>query len=145
MQQQLEADIIKALRSGERKEVGTLRMLKSALHNAEISKGATLDESEAVRVVRKEAKQRRESIDSYEAAGRADQAQVEQEELNIIERYLPQELDDDDLSQLVKTAIEEVDASSTGDIGKVMKSLQSKVEGRADGGRVAAEVRSQLS
>ena len=145
MLEQLEADISAALRSSDKRAATTLRMLKSALHNAEISKGETLTEAEVMRVVQKEAKQRKESIESYQAAGRDDRGQEEQLELEIIERYLPEAIDENELTLLVQAAIDEVGAESPADIGAVMKVLQPKIAGRADGGKVAAEVRAKLS
>ena len=145
MQQKLDSDIVEALRSGDRSAATTLRMLKSALHNAQISKGDSLEEAEEVQVVRKEAKQRRESIESYEAGGRQEQAQAERHELEIIERYLPEELTEEELRQIVAEAISETGSTKPADIGSVMKIVQPKVAGRVDGGRVAGEVRSQLS
>lgn len=144
MQQQIDEDLKAALKAGDKREVTVLRALKSAFGNARIEKGEDLDEADYIKVLEKEAKQRRESIESYQNAGQAERAEGEQAELDIIERYLPQALTEAELDKLVADAITEVGATQPGEMGQVMKVLQPKVAGRAEGSTVANKVRQQL-
>lgn len=144
MYRQIDDDLKTALKNGDKTEVTVLRGLKSAFGNARIDKGGDLDEVDYIKVLEKEAKQRRESIESYTSAGQTERAKQEEKELEIIERYLPQALSDAELEELVLDAIAEVGATHTGDMGDVMKTLQPRIAGRADGGEVAEKVRRQL-
>lgn len=140
----IQEDIKSAMRSGDTGAVSTLRMLKGALENARIAHKGELSEEVAIATLRKEAKQRRESAEEYRKAGRDEQASKEETELTVIERYLPVELSDEDLEELVSEAITESGATSLQDMGAVMRVLQPKVAGRADGGRIAGAVRHKL-
>lgn len=140
----IQEDIKSAMRSGDSAAVSTLRMLKGALENARIEHKGELSEEAAIATLRKEAKQRRESAEEYRKAGRDEQASQEEVELTVIERYLPVELSDDELAVLVDEAVAESKATSMQDMGAVMRVLQPKVAGRADGGRVAGAVRHKL-
>ncbi|MEX0748423.1 MAG: GatB/YqeY domain-containing protein [Candidatus Saccharimonadales bacterium] len=144
MLERLDADIKKALLSGDKSSATTLRSLKSALANARIAKGEDLDEADIMRVLQKEAKQRRESIDSFVAGGRMDQAEAERVELGIIEGYLPDAMPEAELDAVIAQAIADSDATSSTDMGQVMRIVQPQVAGRADGAEVAAKVRAQL-
>jgi len=128
--------------------LGVLRMLKSALKYASIAKSdaeAELSEAEAVQVIRKQAKQRQDSIESFEKGGRAELADKEKEELAILNAYLPQGMSPDELAKVVRETIAEVGATSKAQMGAIMKALQPKVGGRADGKMLSAEVQKQLS
>lgn len=144
MQEKIEQDLNSALKSGDSLKVSVLRLVRGSLTNARIEKGELSDEDVA-RVLQKEAKQRRDSITSYEDAGRQDLADKEKAELEIIEDYLPKQLEDQELESMVDEAIAETGATGVADMGKVMGNVNSKVAGQADGGRVAALVRSKLS
>lgn len=144
MYQKIDDDLKTALKSGDKTEVTVLRAIKNAFGNARIEKGEDLDEADYIKVLEKEAKQRRESIESYQSAGQTDRAEQEQAELAIIERYLPEALTEAELEELVADAIAEVGAVYMGDMGNVMSVLQPKVAGRADGSLVAEKVRQQL-
>ena len=129
-------------------KLGVLRLLKAALTNATIEKGGALGElsdADATQVIRKQIKQRQDSIESFEKGGRAELAAKEKEELSILQSYLPQQMSADELSKIVRAAIAEVGASSKAQMGTVMKTLQTKVAGRADGKTLSAEVQRQLS
>src|SRR6266540_434909 len=128
-------------------KLGVLRMLKAALTNAAIEKGAQgqLNDADATQVIRKQVKQRQDSIESFEKGGRAELAAKEKEELSILQSYLPQAMSIDEVSKIVRETIAEVGASSKAQMGAVMKALQSKVAGRADGKTLSAEVARQLS
>lgn len=145
MLERIEADIKTALQQQDAVTASVLRTLKSELHNAEIERGGELDETAVAAVLQKQAKQRRESIEEYARAGRDDKAEAEQQELAIIERYLPEPLDAAALEQFVRETIAEVGAESPADMGKVMKALQPKIAGRAEGSVVAQAVKDQLS
>jgi len=129
-------------------KLGVLRLLKAALTNATIEKGGAqgeLSDADATQVIRKQIKQREDSIESFEKGGRAELAAKEKEELSILQSYLPQQMSADELSKIVRAAIAEVGASSKAQMGTVMKTLQTKVAGRADGKTLSAEVQRQLS
>ena len=123
-------------------------MLKSALKYAVIAKSdaeADLSDAEAIQVIRKQAKQRHDSIESFEKGGRAELAEKEKEELAILNSYLPQAISADELAKVVRQTIAETGATSKGQMGIVMKALQAKVGGRADGKTLSTEVQKQLS
>ena len=129
-------------------KLGVLRKLKAALTNAIIEKGGAdskLTDAEAAQVIRKQVKQRQDSIESFEKGGRAELAAKEKEELSILQSYLPQAMSTDEISKVVQETITEVGASSKAQMGAVMKALQAKVAGRADGKTLSAEVQRQLS
>ncbi len=142
---QIDEDLNQALRGGEVDKVSTLRMLKSALHNQQIAVQHELSDDEVVKVLQKEAKQRKEAIESFENGGRAEMAAKEKQELTIIEAYLPARLSEAELAQLVDATIIEVGASGVADMGKVMGALTPKIAGRADGSAAAQMVKDRLS
>jgi hypothetical protein len=143
--EQIEKDVIEAMKAKDRVKVSTLRMLKSALGNYLIStKKDKADDAEILGLITKQAKQRRESIESFEKAGRKDLADKEKAELAILEGYLPKQLSDEELAAEVKKAIEISGAKGPADMGKLMKTLMPAIQGKADGKRVQATVKSIL-
>jgi uncharacterized protein YqeY len=145
LQERIDADLKDAMRAKEAGKLSVLRGLKSALKYAEIEKAdAGLDDSAAVQVIRKQVKQRQDSIESFEKGGRPELAAKEKEELEILNAYLPKGLSSEELSALVRDTIAEVGATSKAQMGAVMKALQAKVAGRADGKTLSAEVQKQL-
>jgi uncharacterized protein YqeY len=148
LQQRVDSDVTEAMRAKDATKLGVLRMLKSALKYAAIAKSdaeAELSDAEAVQVIRKQAKQRQDSIESFEKGGRAELADKEKEELAILNTYLPQGMSPDELAKVVRETIAELGVASKGQMGAVMKALQAKVAGRADGKTLSAEVARQLS
>jgi uncharacterized protein YqeY len=148
LQQRLDADVKEAMRAKDATKLGVLRMLKSALKYAAIAKSsaeAELSDAEAVQVIRKQAKQRQDSIDSFEKGGRAELADKEKEELAILNTYLPQGMSPDELAKVVRETIAELGATSKAQMGAVMKMLQAKTGGRADGKTLSSEVQKQLT
>ena len=148
LQQRVDSDLKEAMRAKDATKLGVLRMLKSALKYAAIAKSdaeAELSDAEAVQVIRKQAKQRQDSIESFEKGGRAELAEKEKEELAILNTYLPQGMSPDELTKVVRETIAELGATSKAQMGAVMKALQPKVAGRADGKTLSAEVARQLS
>jgi uncharacterized protein YqeY len=148
LQQHVDSDLKEAMRAKDATKLGVLRMLKSALKYAAIAKSgaeAELSDAEAVQVIRKQTKQRQDSIESFEKGGRAELAKKEKEELAILNTYLPQGMRPDELAKVVCETIAELGATSKAQMGAVMKALQAKVGGRADGKTLSTEVARQLS
>jgi uncharacterized protein YqeY len=148
LQQRLDSDLKEAMRAKDATKLGVLRMLKSALKYAAIAKSdaeAELSDAEAVQVIRKQAKQRQDSIESFEKGGRGELADKEKEELAILNTYLPQGMSPDELAKVVRETIAEIGATSKAQMGAVMKALQAKVGGRADGKTLSVEVARRLS
>ena len=146
--QRIDSDLKDAMRSKDANRLGVLRMLKSAIKYAAIEKSSAegeLDDAEASQVIRKQVKQRQDSIESFEKGGRAELAAKEKEELSILQSYLPQAMSADEVSKVVRETIEEVGANSKAQMGAVMKALQARVGGRADGKTLSVEVQKQLS
>jgi uncharacterized protein YqeY len=125
----------------------TLRMLLTAVRTEEVAgkQARSLDDADVVTVLTREAKMRREAAEAFDSGGRPDRAERERAEGDVIAEYLPAQLDDDELSGLVAAAIAETGASGQAAMGQVMKALTPRTAGRAEGGRVAAEVRRQLA
>jgi len=146
--ERIDADLKDAMRAKDAAKLGVLRMLKSALKYSAIDKAGAegqLDDAEASQVIRKQVKQRQDSIEQFEKGGRPELAAKEKEELAILNTYLPQGLEADELNALVRETIAEVGATSKAQMGAVMKALQAKVAGRADGKTLSQEVQRQLS
>jgi uncharacterized protein YqeY len=136
------------MRAKDATKLNVLRMLKSALKYAAIAKSdaeAELSDAEAVQVIRKQAKQRQDSIESFEKGGRAELAEKEKEELAILNTYLPQGMSPDELAKVVRETIAELGATSKAQMGAVMKALLTKTGGRADGKTLSSEVARQLN
>lgn len=138
-------ELKEALKARDEVKLSTLRMIKASLKNKEIEKMAALSDEEIVAALSTMAKQRRESIEQYSAAGRTDLASREEQELTIILSYLPKQLSKEELDEIIRTAIQESGAASANDIGKVMKIIAPKVKGSADGKAVNQRVRELLS
>ena len=146
--QRIDEDLKQAMRAKDATRLSVLRMLKAALTNATIEKGGAdskLTDVEAAQVIRKQVKQRQDSIESFEKGGRAELAAKEKEELSILQSYLPQGMSAGEISKIVGETIAEVGASSKAQMGAVMKAVQAKVAGRADGKTLSAEVQKQLA
>jgi uncharacterized protein YqeY len=148
LQQRVDSDLKDGMRAQDATKVSVLRMLKSALKYAAIEKSGTeaeLNDTEAVQVIRKQVKQRQDSIESFEKGGRAELVEKEKKELSILNEYLPQAMNADELGKIVRETIAEVGATSKAQMGAVMKAVQEKVAGRADGKTLSQEVQRQLS
>lgn len=147
LKEQLRADLTTAIKARDELSSSTLRMVLTAITNEEVAgkQARQLSDDDIVKVLSREAKKRREAYDAYTQAGRAELAAREQAELGVIETYLPQQLTDDEVSALVRETITETGAAGPQAMGQVMKALTPKVAGRADGAKVAAEVRRQLA
>ena len=145
--ERVDAELKEAMRAKDARKLGVLRMLKSALKYGAIAKSgaeAELNDAEAAQVIRKQAKQRQDSIESFEKGGRAELAEKEREELSILNAYLPQAMSADEVAKIVREAIADVGATSKAQMGAVMKALQARVAGRVDGKTLSTEVQKQL-
>ncbi len=148
LNQQIDADLKDAMRAKEADALMVLRSLKSAIKYAAIEKGgadAELDEVEAVAVIRKQIKQRQDSIEEYKKGGREELAEKESAEIVVLEKYLPAALAEEEVSAMIDEAVAEVGATSRKEMGAVMKVLQEKVAGRADNKMLSQEVMKRLS
>ena len=143
MRARIESDLKSALKAGEKRRVGTLRLLLSAFQNERIGAGRDLTDEEAEAVIRRAVKQRRESIDQYTKGGREDLARGEAEELALLEAYLPASLSDDEVEGEIRRIIAEKGFSTSRDVGLVMKDLMAAHRGRVDGKR-AQEIARRL-
>jgi uncharacterized protein YqeY len=145
LQERIDADLKDAMRAKDAGKLAVLRMLKSALKYAAIEKpDGVVDDAAATQVIRKQVKQRQDSIESFEKGGRPELAAKEKEELELLNTYLPKGLSGEELAALVRDAIAEVGATSKTQMGAVMKVVQAKAAGRADGKTVSTEVQRQL-
>lgn len=143
----LRSDLHDAMRAKDKVRAGTLRMTLTAITNAEVAgvEAKELSDDEVLNVIAKEAKKRKESSTAYVDAGRTELAAIEDAELEILEAYLPKQLDDAELERIVRAAVESSGATGMAQMGLVMKAAQSEIAGRADGGRVAAIVKQVLA
>jgi uncharacterized protein len=147
VKEQLRSDLTVAMKARDELTASTLRMVLTAITTEEVAgkQARELSDDEVVKVLAREGKKRRESIEAFTAAGREELAARERAEAAVIDRYLPAQLGDDELATLVAAAIAETGADGPKAMGQVMKVLTPRVAGRADGGKVAAEVRRQLA
>jgi len=143
--EELQADMKTAMRDGDALRRDTLRMVIAAAQNAAKEKREPLSDEEALVIITKEVKKRRESIEAYRGAGRDDLADQEQAEIDILSPYLPEQLSEDEVRALVVEAIAATDATSARDMGRVMGQLMPKVKGRADGKLVSSLVNQELA
>lgn len=140
----LTADMKAAMKARDKDRLQTIRMLISGVKNTLIDK-PELTEDDEVSYLSTEAKKRRQSIEAYVDAGREDLAETERQELKIIEEYLPQQLSDDEVGEIVKAAIAETGASAPSDLGRVMGKVMPQIKGRYDGAKVRPLVQNLLS
>lgn len=147
LKDQLQADLTTSMKARDELTTATLRMLLAAVGTEEVAGKAAreLSDDEVRKVVAREAKKRREAATAFEGAGRADRAERELAEEQVLTAYLPAQLSDDELAGLVRAAVESTGASSPRDMGTVMKAVVPAVAGRADGGRVSAAVKAALA
>ena len=145
IQKRIEKDFKIALKAGDEVSKRTLRMVMASIKLDEVEKGRPLSEDEIQAILQKEIKSLRETISDAEKAGRDDLIADTEPEILILEKYTPQPLSDDEIDEMAKEAIAEVEATSPQEMGKVMKVLMPRVKGRAEGSKVSAAVRKLLS
>lgn len=140
LKERISKDMVAAMKSRDAARTSTLRMMKAALANREIEKGGELDEAETTKTLQTLVKQRRDSAEQYEKAGRAELAEKERAEIAVIEEYLPQAASREEIETAVAEAIAETGASSMKEMGAVMKAAQARLVGRAADNRLVSEV-----
>jgi uncharacterized protein YqeY len=144
MQADIQNDLKKAMLASEKNVVMVLRGLLASIQNAEIEKKTQLTDDEVIRLLQKEVKKRVEAAEMYARGGSIDREQAELAEKRIIEAYLPEQLDQSDIENLVSSAIDELEATSLADMGKVIAQVRSKTGGQADGALIAKVTKEKL-
>ena len=146
LKEKLQADLTDAIKARDETKAGTIRMVLAAITTEEVSgkQARVLTDAEIITVLSREAKKRREAIDAYAAANRADLVAKEKSESDVISAYLPEQLSDSEIEKLVHDAISQTGAKGPSGMGQVMKFLQPKIAGKADGGKVSAIVKKAL-
>jgi uncharacterized protein YqeY len=139
----IQEDVKQAMRAHERERLAALRLLTAAIKQKEVDERIELGDEQVLAVLDKMAKQRRESLEQFQQAGRDDLAAKEQYELDLIQAYLPEPLSEEQLAELIQSTIAEVGATSIRDMGSVMNALRGQVQGRADMKAVSQAVRTQ--
>ena len=145
LKNRIQEDVKNALRSHDRERLGVLRLISAAIKQKEVDERIELNDEQVLTVLDKMVKQRRESIEQFEQAGREDLVAKERFELKLIQTYLPEPLGQDELFALIKSVINELGANSVRDMGPVMNALRGQVQGRADMKAVSQAVKAQLS
>lgn len=147
LKERLREDLTEAIRSRDEITSGTIRMVLSAITNEEVSGRAAreLTDAEVITVLSREAKKRREAAEAFDAGARPEKATLERAEGDVIAKYLPAQLSDVELAQMIKDAIAETGAAGPAGMGLVMKTLSPKIAGRADGATVSAAVKAALA
>jgi uncharacterized protein len=148
LQEKIDSDLKEAMRAKEAERLSVLRMVKSAMMNAAIEKhgaGGKLADSDAIVVLRKQVKQRQDSVAGFEKGGRPELAEKERREIGILSEYLPQPLTAEEVASIVQAAIAETGASSRAQMGQVMKIVNEKAAGRADGRTLSEAVQNALN
>ncbi len=144
MRAKINADLKTAMKAGDKQRVGTLRLINAAIQSAEIEAKKDLDDAGILAVMTKMVKQRRDSITQYTSGGRPELAATEQAEIDIIEAYLPKQMDDAAVSAAIADAIKETGAATAKDMGKVMGVLKAKYAGQMDFQKASAAVKAAL-
>lgn len=144
LSERLQEDLKKAMKDKDKVRLSVIRMVRSAVKNREIEIGATLSDDEVNVVIQKELKQRRDSLQAFESAGRTDLIDEVKAEINVLTGYLPAQLTEDELRTIVQRIISEVGAQGKSDVGKVMGKLMPEIRGKADGKLAQQVVQSLL-
>jgi uncharacterized protein YqeY len=147
LKEKLQSDLTDAMRSRDELRSSTIRMVLTAIKNEEVSgkEARELSDSEIITVLSREAKKRREAAEAFEQAGAKDRAETEKAEGGVIAEYLPKQLSEAEIKTLISTALQETGANTPAQMGLVMKALQPKIAGKADGGMVSSLVKAALS
>ena len=144
LKERIQQDVKDAMRAKDKPRLGTIRLITAAIKQREVDERIELDDAQVLVVLDKMCKQRRESITQFEQAGRDDLAAQEKAELELIQQYLPEQLGEAEINELIDAAMEQTGASSMKDMGKVMGQLKPKLQGRADMGAVSALIKARL-
>ncbi|MBA2732340.1 MAG: GatB/YqeY domain-containing protein [Acidobacteria bacterium] len=140
LKERIISDMTTAMKAKDAARLSTLRMVKASVMNREIEKGSDLTDEELTKAMQSLVKQRRDSIEQYEKAGRQELADKERAEIEVIESYLPQAASREEIEQAVAAAISEIGATSMRDMGAVMKAVQSRLAGKSADGRAVSEI-----
>jgi len=138
-------DMKKAMKAKEKVKLGVIRLMMAAIKQREVDERIELDDTQVLQLLDKMVKQRRDSIEAFDKAGRDDLSIIEQKEMLIIQEYLPQQLTDAEIDQLIEQAISQSGAQGMKDMGKVMGILRPQLQGRADMGAASGKIKAQLS
>lgn len=145
LQEQISAALKDAMRARDEVKMTTLRLVLTAIKKREKEARSLLEDQEVISVITSQIKQRRESIEQYRKAGREDLAETEENELQILQGYMPEQISEEEISNTLDEIIAEVGAVSMKDMGKVMKAAMAKLAGKAEGGAINAMVKAKLS
>ena len=145
LKEQLQQDMKQAMRGGDKRRLGAIRLVMAAIKQREVDERIELDDAAVTAVLDKMAKQRRESIAQYGKAGRDDLVEQENFELELLKTYLPEQLEAAEIDAMIEATIQSTGATSVKDMGKVMGQLKPKLQGRADMGAVSARIKARLS
>jgi uncharacterized protein YqeY len=145
IKQRISDDVKNAMRSKDKERLATLRMITAAIKQKEVDERTDLDDGQVLAVLDKMAKQHRDSIEQYQKAGRDDLVAKETSELELVTSYLPEQLSEEEIRQIIKETIEATGASSMQDMGKLMGQLKPRLQGRADMGKVSGLIKQALS
>ena len=145
LKSRINEDMKAAMRAREKERLGVIRLILAAIKQKEVDERIELDDAQVLAVLDKMVKQRRDSIEQYQNAGREELAAKEQAEIEVIQQYMPAELSDAELDKLVQDAVAAAGASGMQDMGKVMAQLKPQVQGRADMGKVSQKVKAAIS
>jgi uncharacterized protein YqeY len=145
LKQRIQDDVKAAMKAKDKERLGTLRLITAAIKQREVDERTELEESQVLAILDKMIKQRRDSVEQYESAGRQELADQEKREIAIIEDYLPTGLSDEEVASMIETAMQEVGATGMQDMGKVMGKLKPQMQGRADMGKVSSLVKQKLA
>jgi uncharacterized protein YqeY len=144
LKKRIQEDVKDAMRAKDKPRLATIRLITAAIKQREVDERIELDDTQVLVVLDKMCKQRRESISQFEQAGRDDLAAQEKAELELIQQYLPEQLSEAEINELIDAAMQDTAASSMKDMGKVMGQLKPKLQGRADMGAVSALIKARL-
>jgi len=142
---QITEDMTGALKKGDKTSVSVLRMIKSSMKNREIDKQSPLNDEDVQAILRTFIKRSREAIEKYAEAGREELAEKERQEMAVVQAYLPEQLGEDDIRQVVSDVISEINAAGPGDMGRVMKAVMARLHGQGDGRIVNTLVKGMLN
>ncbi|QDP72219.1 GatB/YqeY domain-containing protein [Legionella israelensis] len=145
IKEQITNDLKDAMRAKDKKKLEALRLITAAIKQIEVDERIEVDDDRLLSILDKMAKQRRESIEQFEKAGREDLVAQEQYELDVISNYLPEPLTEEEIRQLIDEAMQQLDAKTMAEMGKVMAQLKPKLQGRADMSEVSKIIRAKLS
>ena len=142
---QITDDMKSAMKAGDKDRLKVVRLIMAAIKQIEVDTRTELDDAAVLAVLGKMVKQRRDSVEQFEAGGREDLARIERDEIVVIEQYLPEQLSEEELTRMVDDVIKATGAESIRDMGKVMGQIKAKAAGRADMGAVGAAVKARLN